>query len=259
MIIRTCKKCGCTQKDACVSATAGNCYWQLKDICSHCANKIADAKRASTNEFIRSKFYLNINEIQFIKNNIASQSIKQIAKQLHRSSNTIRLAAHANGCTEILEAKKKVTQFAKGNASFNKGKRQTDYMSPDAIERTKASRFKPGNIPYNTYGADGVIATRKDAKGKLHQFIRIGMGKWIALGTYNWEQTNGKVPKGYCLWHKDNNTLNNSLPNLELITRSENMARNTIVNIPAEIIPTIKLINKIKKQIKSNEKQNNRS
>jgi HNH endonuclease len=197
-------------------------------------------------------------EVQYIKNNIATQSIKTIAKHLARAPNIIRLTAHANGCTHIIEAKKKATQFSKGHASFNKGKRQTDYMTAEAIERTKAGRFKIGDVPYNAYGADGVIATRKDAKGILHQFIRIGLGKWIALGTYIWERENGKVPKGYCLWHIDSEPMNNSLPNLELITKKENMARNSIVNIPAELKPTIKLINKIQKTIKSNEKQNPR-
>jgi HNH endonuclease len=197
-------------------------------------------------------------EVQYIKNNIATQSIKTIAKHLARAPNIIRLTAHANGCTHIIEAKKKATQFSKGHASFNKGKRQTDYMTAEAIERTKAGRFKIGDVPYNAYGADGVIATRKDAKGNQHQFIRIGLGNWVALGTYIWERENGKVPKGHCLWHKDGIAMNNNLSNLELITRKENMARNTIVNIPKELKPTIKLINKIQKTIKSNEKQNPR-
>lgn len=37
-------------------------------------------------------------------------------------------------------------RFVKGQVSPNKGKRQTEFMSPEAIERTKATRFKKGEV-----------------------------------------------------------------------------------------------------------------
>lgn len=40
-------------------------------------------------------------------------------------------------------------QFKKGHTTFNKGKKMHEYMSQEAIERTKATRFKKGNIPPN--------------------------------------------------------------------------------------------------------------
>ena len=35
-------------------------------------------------------------------------------------------------------------QFPKGHVPRNKGKKQTDFMSAEAIERTKATRFQKG-------------------------------------------------------------------------------------------------------------------
>ena len=39
--------------------------------------------------------------------------------------------------------------FPKGNQPMNKGRKQTEYMSDVQIEKTKATRFKKGNIPGN--------------------------------------------------------------------------------------------------------------
>ncbi len=39
--------------------------------------------------------------------------------------------------------------FKKGHNSWNTGKRQSEYLTPEAIERTKATRFKKGQKPHN--------------------------------------------------------------------------------------------------------------
>lgn len=36
---QTCKKCGCTQNDACCHPEYGNCWWVEEDLCSHCGIK----------------------------------------------------------------------------------------------------------------------------------------------------------------------------------------------------------------------------
>ncbi len=41
--------------------------------------------------------------------------------------------------------------FQKGHTPMNKGLKQSEYMTPGAIERTKATRFKKGNVPHNAY------------------------------------------------------------------------------------------------------------
>ena len=37
----------------------------------------------------------------------------------------------------------------KGNVPANKGKKQTEYMTPEAIAKTAKTRFKKGNTPHN--------------------------------------------------------------------------------------------------------------
>lgn len=147
------------------------------------------------------------------------------------------------------------SRFNKGRAPENKGKKQSEYMSRAAINRTKATRFKKGNKPHNTREKDGVITTRQNHDdGRKSKWIRISMGKWYPYHQYRWEKYRGKVPVGHCLWFKDGNTLNEKLSNLELITRAELMRRNTIHRYPLELKQTIRAFSKLKKAI--HEKQN---
>ena len=135
-------------------------------------------------------------------------------------------------------------RYAKGREPENKGKP----MSKELYDKCKATMFKKGHEPHNTY-YDGHERICKD--GYIE--VRIRKGKYVAKHRYLWEQSNGKVPKGYILIFKDKNQQNTSLDNLELISREENMKRNTIHRFPNELKTTIRLINKLKKTI--NEKQ----
>lgn len=118
-----------------------------------------------------------------------------------------------------------------GTIPANKGKKQTEYMSPDAIKKTSATRFKKGHLPHNAVGfEDGDITIRHDHPGRggfPYYYIRLSLGKWKPLHSYKWEQVHGAIPKGHCLWFIDGNPLNVELSNLELITRAENMKRNS--------------------------------
>jgi hypothetical protein len=121
--------------------------------------------------------------------------------------------------------------FKKGHVPANKDKKQTDYMTKEAIARTKATQFKKGHLPHNSAGVkDGDIRIRcdhKKRKGKAYKYIRLSLGNWYPLHQYNWEKVYGKLPKGKCLWFRDGDPMNCKVSNLELITRAENMRRNS--------------------------------
>lgn len=140
-------------------------------------------------------------------------------------------------------------RIKKGHIPLNKGKKQTEYMSKESIERTKATRFH-GN-PHNTL-FDGAITTRRDhpeRNCKPHKYIRTAPGKWKELQIYNWEKENGPVPKGYVLACKDEDTLNCDPANWYLMTKADNAKRNSIHNYPQEIVDTIMLMGRMKRRI----------
>ena len=140
----------------------------------------------------------------------------------------------------------KATQFQKGQAPPNKGQK----MSKDLYEKVEKTMFKKGNKPMNTQPI-GTIHQRKDTGGKMYLYIKLADSKWEQLNRYTWEQHNGPIPKGMVVVYKDGNYLNNDINNLLMITKKENMARNTIQRLPKELQQVMrlkcKLINKINK------------
>lgn len=138
--------------------------------------------------------------------------------------------------------------FQKGLKPWNKGIKWT----PGG--RCKETQFKPGQLPKNTLH-DGAISIRKDNRGIPVKYIRVAMAKWEYLSRHIWRQANGPIPAGMCIVHKDGDTMNCALENLEAITRTEIMKRNTIQRYPAEVKQVIRTLNKLKRAINGNEKQ----
>lgn len=125
--------------------------------------------------------------------------------------------------------KSMTTSFKKGSVPSNKGRKQSEYMTREAIRRTKATRFKKGQLPKNTLH-DGAITIRYSSASrgrKPTKFIRIALNKWVELQRYNWEKKYGPIPKGMRLWCKNGDRLNCEPDNWELITRKENVLRNS--------------------------------
>lgn len=134
-------------------------------------------------------------------------------------------------------------QFKKGNISHNKGKKQAEYMSKEAIERTKATRFKKGNRPQN-YRSVGSERINKDG------YIEIKVeepNKWQLKHRYIYEQHYGTIPDGYNIMFADKNKLNLDINNLMLISKSEDliMNRNKLIYEDSELTKTGHLIAKV--------------
>jgi hypothetical protein len=154
------------------------------------------------------------------------------------------------------------TRFKKGNISFNKGKTWGEFMSKQGQKNSLKTAFKKGNVPTNTKEKDGVITSRHHKRSNwTEKFIRISIGKWIPLRHYNWEKVNGKVPKGMIVALKNPSLGSYEVENLELITKAQNMARNTIIRYPEEVQQTMRVLKKLNRTIvdkkqKDGKKQN---
>jgi len=196
----------------------------------------------------------------FIKQNYLSMPVKVMAKKINRSYCGVIGRIEKLGLIipeEIIEQRKQNSRFVPGHVSFNKGLKQSDFMTPEAIEKTKKNRFKKGNLPHNTASFDGIIRIRKDSGGRRYKWIRISVGVWKMLHVHLWEQNNGQIPAGHIITFKDKNSLNVELNNLQLVTLAENMLNNTIHNYPAEIKEIMILKGAIKSAITRNLKKKN--
>jgi len=141
----------------------------------------------------------------------------------------------------------KATQFKKGQIPPNKGQK----MSTEVYQKVAKTMFKKGSKPVNTQPI-GTIHQRKDTGGKMYQYIKLADSEWQLLNRYTWEQHNGPIPKGMVVVYKDGNYLNNDINNLLMITKKENMARNTIQRLPKELQQVMRLKCKLIKKINNN-------
>lgn len=167
-------------------------------------------------------------EDQFITENYLTIPVKRIAKILNRSGCFVKGRLKALNLiipNEIILQRKADSQLKKGNQPYTKGMKQHQYMSAEAIEKTKLTRFKKGDSPHNVKDKNGVTSIRLIGN-RQYIFIRISPSKWYPYHQYLYENQYGKLPKEMCLWFKDGNSLNCTLENLEVITRQENIDRN---------------------------------
>jgi hypothetical protein len=142
------------------------------------------------------------------------------------------------------------TCFTPGHTPWNKGKKGWQ-----AGGKSVETRFKKGQLPVQTL-YDGAIRVRTDNRGVPVKFIRIAQAKWEYLSRYTWQQHNGPIPPGYNIVHRDGDSMNCNIENLECISRAENMRRNSIQRYPEEVKSAIKLIRKLEKTINHAEEHN---
>lgn len=108
-------------------------------------------------------------------------------------------------------------------------------MSPEAIERTKATRFKKGQLPQTAKPLGHIRRSPHRRHGKIvgyDWFININwQGKRSPNYNYRkylWETFYGEpAPKGMIFVAKDGDQAKKpTIENIEMITRAENIRRN---------------------------------
>lgn len=148
-------------------------------------------------------------EDQYLRDNYEFKSRRELAKDLNRTAYAVK------------------SRLDKLNVR----------KSPEAIssvcKRPNTGQIKKGNTPVN-YKPVGSILLVKDKEGRSYYKIKVhdkrnvpSIQNYRFLHRYVYESTHGQIPKGKIVVFKDGNTLNCHPDNLELISRVENMKRNS--------------------------------
>jgi hypothetical protein len=198
--------------------------------------------------------FFTAEEDQFLKDNYLSIPTKRMAKMLNRSEGTARQRLKLLGIVvppDVVEKFKRDSQIKKGNISFNKGKKQVEYMSAEKIERTKATRFKKGNVCHNKVP----VGSQRITEDGYTEMKVADPNKWEALHRLMWEETFGPIPKGYNVRFVTSDKTNLHPFNLELVSKAENMKANTLHRYPKEIANAIQLLGVVRRQINKKLKQ----
>lgn len=138
-------------------------------------------------------------------------------------------------------------RFQKGLTPWNKG---LSYCPPGS-ERghfqkgSKPQTWKP--VGTEKINKDGVLVRKiSDTGAKLED--------WQPVHKLVWEQHNGPTPADHIVVFVDKDKRNFAIENLLLVSRAENMRRNTIHRYPPELVSVMKLAGKLRRKI--NEKSN---
>jgi len=186
-----------------------------------------------------------------IKNEYLEKPVKRLSSELGISFGRVMRFLAKNNLEipkDVIQKRIKDSYRKKGQEPFNKGLKQSEYMTPESIEKTKNTRFKKGQEAMNSKN-NGEIVSRTDNCGKTYQYIRTGKGVWELLQRYVWETHHGKIKDGYVITFIDGDTTNVNISNLKMISRVENMYRNSHAKYPEEIIPSLVLNNQIETKI----------
>jgi hypothetical protein len=119
--------------------------------------------------------------------------------------------------------------FKKGNVPHSRGRKQTEYMSPEGIENSRKTCFKKGRVPHNHRPVGSERITD-------YGYIEVKVSepnKWKLKHRLLWERHNGSIPKGANIQFRDGNPQNCRIENLYLITRQNQMTENSgSLNMP---------------------------
>lgn len=140
-------------------------------------------------------------------------------------------------------------RFPKGHVPANKGLRRPGW----APGRMKETQFKKGcrvgaaNNNWRPIGAeivnaDGYLVRKLSEKGLQRH-------KWRPVHLLLWEEHHGKVPADHAVVFKNGDKTDIRIENLELLTRRELMARNTVHNLPKALAQVVQLRGALVRQI----------
>lgn len=114
--------------------------------------------------------------------------------------------------------------FKKGSVSFNKGKKQSDFMSKEGFENSKKTRFKKGIKPHNAHPigtvqkSNGYYMVKVDNRSNGNRW-----DNWKWLHHIMYELYYGCVPNGYMVQFKNGNRNDFSKDNLMIVSSKEAM------------------------------------
>ncbi|MDA8138008.1 MAG: HNH endonuclease signature motif containing protein [Desulfobacteraceae bacterium] len=195
-------------------------------------------------------------EVAIIRRLYADKPTRELAGLLGRSARSIYAQAYLLGLNKNEKyirtcrlqpghAKGRATQFKQGHLPHNKGKKGWQ-AGGDSVK----SQFKKGQNPHNW----APVGSTRISKGGIIQRKISDTGypprDWRSEHSILWEQHHGPIPKQHIIVFRNGNVNDIRIENLEMISRAENMRRNTIHNLPEALADTCRAIGVLNRRIR---------
>ncbi len=138
-------------------------------------------------------------------------------------------------------------RFVKGQVPQNKGVRRPGW----APGRMAETQFKPGVPSWrlmpvgSTRFIDGYLYRKVSEVPRVPYTVN-----WKLEHHLVWVEAFGPIPPGHNVAFKNGNKADVRLENLELISRTEQMRRNTVHNLPKPVAQAVQLLGALNRQIR---------
>lgn len=167
---------------------------------------------------------------------------KSVAFMASEKAGRIRAGQHRGTATE----------FKKGQASHNKGKRRPGWSSG----RMKETQFPAGAQPYNTMPIGSTRLIEGYLYRKVSEVPHVAYTvNWKAVHRLLWIEANGPVPRGHHLSFKNGNRQDVRIENIESISRAEWIKRHSIHNLQQPLKETVQLLGRLNRKINRRQKE----
>jgi len=150
------------------------------------------------------------------------------------------------------------TQFSPGKIPWNKG------IPWVAGGRSADTRFKPGRTPEENSNYRPIGTLRINADGLLQRKVtddqRIrSANRWVGVHRLVWEAEHGPVPAGHAVAFRPGRKTTDpdkiTADALELVTRAELMARNTVHRLPRDLAQAVQLMGALHRRINDRQRK----
>lgn len=136
------------------------------------------------------------------------------------SDNRPRLFCSLTCCWEWRRKNKELLKgtFTEGFTPWNKNTK--------GVMKVNKGSFQKGIEPKSKMRI-GSVSFRKDNSGNIRAWVKIADNgssyDWVLRAILVWQDANGPLPQGMIIHHKDRNSTNDDLTNLQAMTRKEHL------------------------------------
>lgn len=201
--------------------------------------------------------YWTKDDIEKLMSIYSNTSTKLVANELNRTVKQIYMKAASLGLKKsaeymttpesgrFVDGNKGVKyRFKKGNIPHNAGVKG---WNPGG--NAKNTQFKQGNKPHTWIEIGSERITKEGYLQRKINDTGVKMNDWVLVHKQLWEEINGTVPDGHIVVFKNGDKTDIRIDNLELISREENMRRNSVHTLPKELALVIQLKGAVQRQI----------
>ena len=217
----------------------GKTVSSVKSKCSVCGivlpKELIYKRRAVAARDANAHRRLTDSEDEFVKAHYIELTMHEIARRLKRAKSAVGCSMKRQGLSLTDKMRDARMRLTKGTESHNKGKKQSEYMTIEQIEKTVATRFKKGDKVHNAKP----VGSERIGKGTYIQIKVAEPRTWKFKQIWVWEQHFGPVQKGYIVIFKDNNNRNFDIDNLDCISRSQHIRMDIIAGKYIEAVENL--------------------